>query len=148
MRQRNRTRSAILSGALVGVGSAIAAPVYGQNLLANGGFENPPVPGAPADSPTSVLPTDWSIYGNAFRANYFDHTTGTGWSIWLQSWQTPGGVFQTYTGGVTDGATYTLSAYWLFQANYPASGCVNAADAVVSRTRRIEVRDRLKVGNG
>jgi hypothetical protein len=124
MHRRTRTQSAILSGALIGVGSAIAYPAYGQNLLTNGGFENQPVPNAPPDSSTSVPTTDWTIEGNAARANYYDHTTGTGWSIWFQSWQAPATAFQTYTGPVTDGTSYTLSAYWLFEPNYPATGAV------------------------
>src|SRR5271156_2032927 len=99
MHRLNRRTAAILSGALVGIGSAFAVPAFGQDLLANSGFENPPVPGAPANSPTSVLPTDWTLYGGttaaptALRANYFNHPSGGQWSIWLQSWQASLGGF-------------------------------------------------------
>jgi hypothetical protein len=100
-------------------------------LLTNASFENPAVPGAPAAQPTNEGPTGWGLYGNAYRANYFNHTPNGGeWSIWLQAWQAPGGVFQTYTGGVTDGATYTLSAYWLFEPGYPATGSESDLDII------------------
>jgi len=126
MRRLRRSRSRVLACAVAGFGAAAAASAYGQvNLLANGGFENPPVPGAPVNQPTNVAPLGWELYGNAYRANYYNNTPGGDWSIWLQAYQAPGGAYQTYTGGVTAGATYTMSAYWLFEPGYPQTDAVS-----------------------
>jgi hypothetical protein len=119
-----RNRSKINSGALASAAGlavssmALTAMAQSENLLINPGFESP----SATTNPNSTV-TGWTIYGDESRANYYNHTAGGEWSMWEETFDAYGGVYQN-VGNVEAGTPYTLSAYEYFEPNYPATGAV------------------------
>ncbi|HEX4055801.1 MAG TPA: hypothetical protein VHX86_16170, partial [Tepidisphaeraceae bacterium] len=119
MRDHLGKKAASLGSAVGLVVAAMALPARAQSfqsqLLENPGFESPTdSTGANTDSTVA----GWSLYGNAVRASFQNNTPGGEWMIWLQTFDSFGGVYQDVQ-PVTDGTTYNLSAYWYFEANEP-----------------------------
>ncbi len=116
-----------LSGAAALVVSTMVLPAHATNLLINPSFESP----ASSITPTNDTVTGWTLYptpgsntsGNgALRANYEAHS-GT-WSIWLQTFQPDGGVYQNVS-GVQAGTDYSLTGWFYFEGQYASTGAVS-----------------------
>jgi hypothetical protein len=123
MRNRlEKKRAGSLAGAAALVVSAMALPAFAQtpptDLLINPGFESP----SSNTNPNATV-TGWTLYGSELRANYYNNTPGGEWSIWEQSFQPYGGVYQNVS-NISAGTPYTFSGYEYFEANYPSSGAV------------------------
>jgi hypothetical protein len=121
MRNRLGRKTELLGGAAALVVSTMVLPAGATNLLLNPSFET----STSSSVPTTGQVNGWTLYpaatsdnaGNgALRADYSAHTGK--WSIWLQSFQPYGGVYQGVS-GVQAGTDYSLSAWWYFETAYP-----------------------------
>jgi hypothetical protein len=117
-----------IGGAAALVVSTMVLPAGATNLLLNPSFET----STSSSVPTTGQVNGWTLYpaatsdnqGNgALRANYQHHTGN--WSIWLQTFQPAGGVYQDLS-GVQAGTDYTLNAYWYFESAYPTIPGISA----------------------
>lgn len=126
----------------VGATAAFAVSAHAQNLLVNGDFESASLFTANPISPTSVLPggtsgvnQGWATYGGTGQSDMSSSPdspqSGSYALIEPQgaggSWSVPG-AYQIVqpVGGIVAGDTYTLSGYYLSDAN--PSGSVLAGD--------------------
>ncbi|MGA2440912.1 MAG: dockerin type I domain-containing protein [Tepidisphaeraceae bacterium] len=128
MRYRLGMNTGAIGGAAALVVSTMVLPAGATNLLLNPSFET----STSSSVPTTGQVNGWTLYpaatsdnqGNgALRANYQHHTGN--WSIWLQTFQPAGGVYQDLS-GVQAGTDYTLNAYWYFESAYPTIPGISA----------------------
>jgi hypothetical protein len=119
MRYRLGKNTRSLGGAAAMVVSTMVLPAGAANLLVNPGFESPTSTTNPNDTVTG-----WTTYGSELRANYENHTAGGEWSMWEQTFQSYGGVYQNVS-GIQAGTDYTLTAYEYFEAQYASTGAVS-----------------------
>jgi len=119
MRKRLKKSTGSVCGAAALVVSGIVFPAEAANLLINPGFEAP----ASNTNPNNVV-TGWTLHDSDLRASYQNNTPGGQWSIWEQTFQSDGAVFQDVP-NITAGTSYSLSAFYYFEANYPTTGAIS-----------------------
>jgi hypothetical protein len=117
MRRFSTYRAIYGAAGLVALG--LLSHANAANLLTNPGFEAPPS-GDTVDSQAS----GWTFVVDCQRAGFHDHTTGSGKSIWMKTFEnTPlgsDGIFQTVS-NVQAGTPYSLSGFTWFETGYNQS---------------------------
>jgi len=112
--------SRVICGSAGMIALGLLSRASATNLLLNPGFEAPPS----TQNPDTVA-TGWTFIFDAQRANYKDHTTGSGESIWMKTFINPvlgqDGVYQNVN-NIVPGSNYSLSAFTFFEAGYSGSG--------------------------
>ncbi len=119
MRHHLAKKAGSFGGAVGLVVAAMAVRASAQGLqaqlLTNPGFESP---SDTTGANTDTTATGWSFYGSCVRGNFDNHTPGGEWSVWEQTFQSYGGIYQN-VGDITDDTTYSLTCYYYFESAEP-----------------------------
>jgi hypothetical protein len=118
MQSQRTARSRQLCALAGSIALGTATQTWAANLLINPSFEAPAAAGSTSPDFTGWTPVN-DINRSVFNQTLGNPPAGNGtWNVWNKTFQDVGGSISQDVGNITVGATYDLSVYTYFEANY------------------------------